>query len=95
MLYFSIEISAEILTWIIRTLNFSTENSDIQSSRVIVVRFSILNINVEITILSFSTEISDIEPSHVLVMLFLSTQIDTEILTWIIAIVKFIPKLVI
>ena len=37
VLFFSTEISIEILRWIIAILNFSTEMSDIEHSRVILV----------------------------------------------------------
>ena len=49
VLYFSTEISIEILRWAIAILNFSTEMSDIEHSRVILLLFSI-EINTEINI---------------------------------------------
>ena len=81
VLYFSTEINIEILRWIITILNFSTEISNIQLSRVIVVLF-------------FSIEILTWLISGVSHAIFEYSNY-TEILTWIIAIVKFIPKLVI
>ena len=48
VLYFSTEISIEILTWIITIRSFSTEISDIEPSHVLVMLFLSKQINTEI-----------------------------------------------
>ena len=76
--------------------NFSTEISNIQLSRVIVVLFFSIEILMSlISLLYFSTEISDMELSHVFVELFFSTKIYTAILTWIIVVPNISNKFVI
>ena len=71
VLLFSIEISIEVLRWIIAILNYSTEMSDIEQSRVILVlyfstKFSIEILRWIITILNFSSKISAIQVSRVI-----------------------------
>ena len=83
VLFFSTEISIEVLRWIIAILNFSTEMSDIEHSRVIlVIEFSI-EISTEILTwiirtLNFSTEISDIQSSRVIVVRFSILNINVD-----------------
>ena len=48
VLFFSTEISIEVLRWIIAILNFSTEMSDIEQSRVILVLYFSTKINIEL-----------------------------------------------
>ena len=48
VLFFSTEISIEVLRWIIAILNFSTEISDIEPSQVLVKLFLSTQINTEI-----------------------------------------------
>jgi len=46
VLFFSTEISIELLKWIIAILNFSTEMSDIEHIRVILVLYFSTKINI-------------------------------------------------
>ena len=71
VLFFSTAISIEVLKWIIAILNLSTEMSDIEQSRVILVPYFSTEINIEIlrwiiAILNFSIEMSDMEHTQVI-----------------------------
>ena len=55
VLFFSTEISIEVLRWIIAILNFSTEMSDIEQSRVILVLY--FNTKISIVIIHLNTSI--------------------------------------